>query len=145
MASKDTGFSTAEREAMRERAAELRAEKGGKKKADNLQSLLDKVAELPSPDQEIAATVHRIVSEVAPDLDARTWYGMAAWERDGAVLVFVQPASKFGTRYSTLGFNDNADLDDGDMWPAGFAVQKMTPSVKKRIVELVTRAVGQSG
>lgn len=142
MAKKDGGFSEAEREAMKERAAELRAEKGGKKKADNLQALLDKVAELEGPDQEIAAAVHTIVSEVAPDLAARTWYGMPAWERDGAVLVFVQPAGKFGTRYSTLGFNDNAALDDGDLWATGFAVTKVTPAVRKKMVELITKATG---
>ena len=142
MAKKDGGFSEAEREAMKERAAELRAEKGGKKKADNLQALLDKVAELEGPDQEIAAKVHTIVTEVAPDLAARTWYGMPAWERDGAVLVFVQPAGKFGTRYSTLGFNDNAALDDGDLWATGFAVTKVTPAVRKKMVELITKATG---
>ena len=142
MAKKDGGFSEAEREAMKERAAELRAEKGGKKKADNLQALLDKVAELEGPDQEIAATVHTIVTEAAPDLAARTWYGMPAWERDGAVLVFVQPAGKFGTRYSTLGFNVNAALDDGDLWATGFAVTKVTPAVRKKMVELITKATG---
>jgi len=104
--------------------------------------LLDKVAELEGPDQEIAATVHTIVTEVAPDLAARTWYGMPAWERDGAVLVFVQPAGKFGTRYSTLGFNDNAALDDGDLWATGFAVTKVTPAVRKKMVELITKATG---
>lgn len=141
MAERNTGFSEAELAAMKERAAELRAEKGGKKKADNLQALIDKIAEMPEGDREIAAAIHLIVSEVAPELAPRTWYGMPAWEKDGNVLVFVQVASKFGVRYSTLGFQDNAALDDGDMWPTSFAIPAMTDTVRERIRELVQQAV----
>lgn len=141
MAENTSGFSEAELAAMKERAAELRAEKGGKKKADNLQALLDKIAEMPEGDKEIAAAVHSIVTEVAPELAPRTWYGMPAWEKDGNVLVFVQVASKFGVRYSTLGFQDNATLDDGDMWPTSFAIPAMTDTVRERVRELVQQAV----
>ena len=126
---------------MKERAEELRAEKGGRKKADNLQALLDKIAEMPDGDRQIAVALHQVVSEVAPDLAPRLWYGMPAYERDGKVLVFLQPAEKFETRYSTLGFNDVASLDDGDMWATSFAVPAMTPAVKKQMTALVTKAV----
>lgn len=141
MTDNTTGFSEFELAAMKERAAELRAQKGGKKKADNLQAALDKIAELSGDEQEVAVTLHQIVGDVAPDLEARTWYGMPAYARDGAVLVFLQPGSKFETRYSTVGFNDNAALDDGDMWPASFAVTRTTDEVKARLTELVTHAV----
>lgn len=140
--SKTDGFTAQERAAMKERAAELRAQKGGKKKEANLQALLDKVAELPPADQKIAAGVHALVTELAPELEARTWYGMPAWARDGDILLFVQPAEKFGTRYSTIGFNDNAQLDDGQMWPTGFAVTTFSPAVRERVAELVRRALG---
>lgn len=136
------GFTAEERAAMKERAAELRAQKGGRKKEANLTALLEKVAELPPAEQEIAAAVHTLVTELAPQLEARTYYGMPAWAEDGSVLLFVQPASKFGTRYSTLGFNDNARLDDGELWPTSFAVPALTPAVQDRIAELVRRAVG---
>lgn len=137
-----TGFSAAERQAMKDRAEELRAEKGGRKKADALQSLLEKIEQMSEGDRVIAVALHQIVSEVAPDLIARTWYGMQAYEKDGAVLVFLQDSGKFGTRYCTLGFNDNAALDDGDMWPTTFAIPGLTDDVKMRITELVRRAVG---
>lgn len=127
---------------MKERAAELRAQKGGKKKEANLQALLDKIAELPPADRQIAAGVHALVTELAPELEARTWYGMPAWARDGDILLFVQPAAKFGTRYSTIGFNDNARLDDGPMWPTGFAVTTFSPEVRDRVAGLVRRALG---
>lgn len=139
----DDGFSAEERAAMKERAAELRAQKGGRKKEADLRNLLDKIAELPPGDREIAATVHVLVTEIAPELDARTYYGMPAWAKDGNVLVFVQPATKFGTRYATLGFNDNAQLDDGEMWPNSFAVPAMTDGVRQRVAGLIRRAVGR--
>jgi len=136
------GFTPEERAAMKERAAELRAEKGGKKKEAGLQALLEKIAEMPKADQEIAAGLHTLVSEIAPELEPKTWYGMPAYARDGAVLLFMQPADKFGSRYSTIGFNDNAKLDEGDLWPTGFAVTTFTPAVRKRIAELVTKSLG---
>lgn len=137
------GFTAEEKAAMKERAAELRAQKGGRKKEADLQALLDTIAAMPPADQEVAAGLHTLITETAPQLDPRTWYGMPAYARDGQVLVFLQPADKFGTRYCTLGFNDNARLDDGDMWPTGFAVTRLTPAVRQRISELVRTAVVQ--
>lgn len=140
------GFSDAELAAMKERAAEMRAEKGGKKKADFLAALWEKIDEMPEDEKEIAAGVHRIVEEVAPDLVARTWYGMPAYERSGSgnrgggVILFVQPASKFGARYTTLGFNDGATLDDGEMWPTSFAIPAWGDAVRERVTELVRAA-----
>jgi len=127
-----------------ERAAELRAQKGGRKKEADLKALLAKIEELPPGDREIAATVHTLVTELAPELDARTYYGMPAWAKDGSVLLFVQPASKFNTRYATLGFNDNAQLDDGGMWPTAFAIPAMTDEVREQVAALVRRAVGRA-
>ncbi|GAA4283763.1 DUF1801 domain-containing protein [Brevibacterium daeguense] len=138
------GFSEAEREAMKARAAELRVERGGKKKADFLQALMERIDEMPPVDQEIAVAVHSIVTELAPELTPRTWYSMPAYEKDGNVVIFLQDAAKFGTRYATLGFNDSAQLDDGDIWLASYAIPRLTDSVKEKIAELVARAVGQS-
>lgn len=138
----ESGFSKAELAAMRERAEELRAQKGGRKKADNLQALLDKITELPDDDKQIAVALHQVVSEVAPELVPRLWYGMPAYELDGSVLVFLQPASKFETRYSTLGFNDIAELDDGDIWATSFAIPAFTEGVKRQMIRLVKRAIG---
>lgn len=137
-----SGFTKAEQQAMQERAQELRAQKGGKKKADNLQALMDKVAELPEGDRAIAVALHQVVTEVAPDLAPRTWYGMPAYEKDGDVLLFLQPSSKFDVRYSTLGFNQGATLDDGDMWPISYAIPELTDPVRVKMTELVRAAVG---
>lgn len=134
------GFSAAERQAMKDRAVE----KGGRKKADALQSLLEKIEQMPEGDRAIAVALHQVVGEVVPELTARTWYGMQAYEKDGAVLVFLQDSGKFDTRYSTLGFNDNAALDDGEMWPTTYAIPALTDGVKERMAELVRRAVGVS-
>ncbi|WP_125107652.1 iron chaperone [Gulosibacter massiliensis] len=136
------GFTKAEREAMQERAEELRAEKGGKTKAKNLEALLETIEELPAGDRAIAVALHQVVTEVAPHLDGRTWYGMPAYELDGDVVLFLQVTSKFDTRYSTLGFNQDARLDDGEMWPTHFAIPKLTDDVVKRMRTLVRTAVG---
>lgn len=136
------GFSEAEREAMKARAEELRAEKGGRRKAADLEKLLETIEGLPDQDRELAAGLHTLVAETAPDLEGRTWYGMPAWAKDGQILLFLQPSGKFETRYSTVGFNDGAQLDDGDMWPTSFAVTTLTPEVKERVTELVRRALG---
>ncbi|CCH74192.1 conserved hypothetical protein [Nostocoides australiense Ben110] len=141
-ATKEGGFTAEERAAMKERAAELKADKGGKKKADELQSLLDKIAEMPAEDRVIAERLHALMSKIAPDLAAKTWYGMPAYARDGKPLVFLQNAAKFGTRYCTLGFQDNAALDDGDMWPTSFAVTTWNDAVEKKVTALVRKAVG---
>jgi uncharacterized protein YdhG (YjbR/CyaY superfamily) len=137
------GFSAAEREAMKQRAEELRTARGGRKKADDLQAALDAIAQMPDGDRAIAERVHAIVTREAPHLLARTWYGMPAYADGKTVVCFFQGAAKFGTRYATLGFNDAARLDDGDLWPVTFAVVAWTDQVQARIEDLVRTAVGQ--
>ena len=140
---KTAGFTDAERAAMKERAEELRLEgRGGKKKAEAAQACLEKIAEMPKADRVIAERIHAIVADVAPDLEPKTMYGMPAYARDGKVVCFFQAASKFGTRYSTLGFEDQANLDDGTMWPVTYAVTKLTAANVKQIEALIRRAVG---
>lgn len=135
------GFSETERAAMKERAEELRAQgRGGKKKADDIQSVLDKIAEMPEPDRTLAERIHAIVSAAAPELAPKTWYGMPAYARDGKVVCFFQAAAKFGARYATLGFNDPANLDEGTMWPTSFAITGLADAEVKKIGELVRRA-----
>jgi len=135
------GFSEAEREAMRQRAEELRAERGGGRKADALQAALDAIAAMPDADRVIAERVHAIVTRVAPHLLARTWYGMPAYADGKDVVCFFQGAAKFDARYATLGFNDSARLDDGEMWPVAFAIVGWTDEVAKRVEVLVRGAV----
>ena len=137
------GFTAEERAAMKERAAELRSEgKGGAKKADGLQALLAKIAEMAPEDRALAERVHVAVTTNAPELLPKTWYGMPAYaDADGKVVVFFQDAGKFSYRYATLGFQEAANLDDGDMWPASFALVKWSPAVEKKVVELVRAAV----
>jgi uncharacterized protein YdhG (YjbR/CyaY superfamily) len=139
-----SGFTDAERAAMKERAEELRASgRGGNKKAEEAQALLDKIAEMPQPDRGYAERIHAIVTEVAPELHHKTWYGMPAYYLDGKPAIFFQPASKFDARYATLGFNDPAMLDDGNMWPTAYAVVGMSQAEEKQIRELVERAVSR--
>jgi uncharacterized protein YdhG (YjbR/CyaY superfamily) len=137
------GFSAEERAAMKQRAAELRAEgKKGAKKADGLQAVLDAIEKMAPEDRALAERVHVAVTSTAPDLSPKTWYGMPAYANaDGKVVVFFQDAGKFKYRYSTLGFQDTANLDDGDMWPASFALLRWSPAVEKKVVELVRAAV----
>ena len=137
------GFSAQERAAMKQRAAELRAEgKKGAKKADGLQAALDSIAKMAPEDRALAERVHVTVTAAAPDLSPKTWYGMPAYENaDGKVVVFFQDSGKFSYRYSTLGFQDTANLDDGDLWPTSYAIQKWSPVVEKKVVELVKAAV----
>jgi uncharacterized protein YdhG (YjbR/CyaY superfamily) len=137
------GFSAEERAAMKERAAELRAEgKTGAKKADGLQAVLDSIAKMAPEDRALAERVHVTVSAVAPDLSPKTWYGMPAYaDADGKVVVFFQDSGKFKYRYSTLGFQETANLDDGDMWPVSYALQKWSPAVEKKVTELVQAAI----
>src|SRR5690242_14579814 len=136
------GFSAEERAAMKERAAELRAEgKKGAKKADGLQAVLDRIGEMAPEDRALAERVHVAVTSTAPELMPKTWYGMPAYANaDGKVVVFFQDAGKFSYRYSTLGFQDAAHLDDGDMWPVAYALKKWSPVVEKKVAELVTAA-----
>jgi len=137
------GFSAEERAAMKERAAELRAEgKKGAQKADGLQAVLDRIAELAPEDRALAERVHVTVTTAAPELSPKTWYGMPAYANsDGKVVVFFQDAGKFNYRYSTLGFQDAANLDDGDMWPVSYALTTWSPGVEKQVAELVQAAI----
>src|SRR3954452_670891 len=148
MATKSTsteseGFTAAERAAMKERAAELRAEgKKGAKKADGLQAVLDRIAEMAPEDRALAERVHMTVTAAAPELLPKTWYGMPAYANaDGKVVVFFQDSGKFNYRYSTLGFQDAANLDDGDMWPVSYALKNWSPVVEAKVVELVKAAI----
>lgn len=135
------GFSEAERATMQQRAEELRAERGGRKKADALQATLEAIAEMPDDDRLIAERIHVIVTRVAPHLLPRTWYGMPAYADGKDVVCFFQGAAKFDTRYATLGFNDGAQLDDGAMWPVAFAIVSWTDAVATGIEELVRAAI----
>lgn len=135
-------FTAEERAAMKERAREVRTAKTRAGKADPLADLLAKIAEMPDADRAIAEKVHEIVTEAAPGLTPKTWYGQPAYAKDGKVVVFFQASAKFKTRYSTLGFNEDAALDDGEIWPTAFAVTKVTPAVEAQIRDLVVRAAG---
>jgi uncharacterized protein YdhG (YjbR/CyaY superfamily) len=137
------GFSAEERAAMKERATELRADgKKGAKMADGLQAVLDAIAKMAPEDRELAERVHVTVTATAPELSPKTWYGMPAYANaDDKVVVFFQDSGKFKYRYSTLGFQDTAKLDDGDLWPTSYALQKWSPAVEKQVVELVKAAI----
>ena len=137
------GFSAAERAAMKERAAELRGSgKKGAKAADGLQAVLDKIAEMPPEDRALAERVHVTVTATAPELTPKTWYGMPAYANaDGKIVVFFQDAAKFSYRYATLGFQDAANLDDGDLWPVAYALRGWSAAVEKKVVALVQAAV----
>ena len=128
---------------MKERATELRAEgKKGAKKADELQAVLDSIAKMAPEDRALAERVHLTVTAAAPELSPKTWYGMPAYANaDGKVVVFFQDSGKFKYRYSTLGFQEAANLDDGDMWPTSYALQKWSPTVEKRVAALVKAAI----
>jgi len=135
---KSKGFTAEERAAMRERAKEL---KMAADKADGESDVLAKIAEMPAADRAMAERVHAVIKASAPELSPRTWYGMPAYAKDGNVLCHFKPASKFKTRYATLGFSDKANLDDGVMWPTEFAVEKLTADTEARIAALVKQAV----
>jgi uncharacterized protein YdhG (YjbR/CyaY superfamily) len=133
------GFSAEERAAMKERAKELRAEAA---RADGEKALLDKVAEMPASDRTMAKRIHEIVKANAPALSPKTWYGMPAYaNEDGKVVCFFTAADKFKERYATFGFNADANLDDGNMWPTAFALTKLTAAEEKKIAALVKKAV----
>ena len=136
------GFSSEERAAMKARANELRAEgKKGAKKADDLQAALDSIAQMAPDDRALAERVHATVTATAADLSPKTWYGMPAYANDaGKIVVAFKNSGKFNARYSTLEFQDAANLDDGEMWPVSFALTKWSPAVEKRIAELMRAA-----
>jgi hypothetical protein len=138
------GFTDEERAAMRERAQEQRAaaRRGPRgDKADGERDVLAKIAEMPEPDRAMAERLHALIKASAPALSPRTWYGMPAYARDGKVVCFYQSAQKFKTRYATLGFSDEANLDDGAMWPTAFALTELTAADEARIGALVKKAV----
>jgi len=141
--SESDGFTAEERAAMKERAAELRAEgKKGGKKADGLEELLTKIAEMAPSDRALAERVHVVVTANAPELSPKTWYGMPAYaNEDGKVVVFFQDAGKFKYRSSTLGFQEAANLDDGDLWPVSYALTNWSPAVEKKVAALVRAAI----
>ncbi len=141
--SNSTGFSAAERDAMKARAAELRAEgKKGAKAADGLQAVLDSIAAMTPEDRAIAERMHVTVTVTAPDLSPKTWYGMPAYANaDGKVVVAFKNSGKFGLRYSTLEFQDASNLDDGDLWPVSFAIRSWSPAVEEKVAALVAAAV----
>jgi uncharacterized protein YdhG (YjbR/CyaY superfamily) len=135
-----SGFTDEERAAMRERARELKAAaRGGAADAEG--DVLSKIAEMPERDRAIAERLHAIVKDSAPGLSPRTWYGMPAYAKDGKVVCFFQSAQKFKSRYATLGFSDQANLDDGAMWPTAYALKELTVADEARIVALVKKAV----
>ncbi len=136
-------FTEEERAAMKERAREVKAERarGRKGKADGEQDLLAKIAEMPKSDRVMAERLHVIVTEVAPELSPKTWYGMPAYAKDGKVVCCFQSADKFKARYATFGFNDTANLDDGAMWPTSFALKELTGTGEAKIRDLVKKAV----
>jgi uncharacterized protein YdhG (YjbR/CyaY superfamily) len=136
------GFSDEERAAMKERAQELKGRRGSRAgKADGERAVLDKIAELPEPDRAMAERLHAIIKASAPALSPKTWYGMPAYAKDGKVVCYFTPASKFKERYATFGFNAEANLDDGTMWPTSFALKKLTAADEARIAALVKKAV----
>jgi len=135
---KSQGFTAEERAAMKERVRELKA---AKNKADGEGDVLAKIAEMPGPDRALAKRVHALVKASAPALSPKTWYGMPAYAKDGKIVCFFQSADKFKSRYATLGFSDQANLDEGHMWPTTFALTKLTAAEEAKITALVRRAV----
>jgi uncharacterized protein YdhG (YjbR/CyaY superfamily) len=135
---KSKGFTAEERAAMKERAQELKAEA---RNADGEKALLAKIAEMPASDRAMAERLHAIVKATAPALSPKTWYGMPAYARDGKVVCYFQSADKFKARYATLGFSDEANLDEGTMWPTAFALKELTAAAEAQIGALVKEAV----
>ena len=142
---KTSGFSAEEKAAMKEAAAERRAQEKRSKElgaaAADLADVLEKIAAMPEPDRSLATQVHEIVMTACPDLAPKTWYGMPAYALNGKTICFFQNASKFKYRYSTLGFQDAANVDEGDFWPVAYAIVAIDQATTKRITELVKRAV----
>ena len=134
---KSPTFTPEERAAMKERARELKAEAS---RADGERALLAKIAEMPDADRTMAERLHAIVTQNAPELSPKTWYGMPAYAKDGKIVCFFQSADKFNARYATFGFNDAANLDDGAMWPTSFALKQLTDAEAAKIGALVRKA-----
>ena len=139
---KSEGFTDEERAAMKERAQELKAEaRANKDKVDGESEVLAKIAELPEPDRTMGKRLHDIIKASAPTLSPKTWYGMPAYAKDGKVVCFFQSAQKFKSRYATFGFSDEANLDEGAMWPTSFALKELTATEEAKISALVKKAV----
>jgi uncharacterized protein YdhG (YjbR/CyaY superfamily) len=143
---KSKGFTEEERAAMKERAQELKAEprrgaRANKNKADGESDVLAKIAGMQGPDRALAKRLHAIIKASAPALSPKTWYGMPAYARDGKVVCYFQSAQKFKSRYATFGFSDDANLDEGAMWPTSFALKELTDAEEARISALVKKAV----
>jgi uncharacterized protein YdhG (YjbR/CyaY superfamily) len=132
------GWSPEERAAAKAYAAELKAEERG---ANDEKAALEAIAAMPPKDRAMGKRIHEIVKASAPDIAAKTWYGMPAYAKDGKVICFFQSAAKFKARYATLGFNDPANLDEGTMWPTSWALKELTPADEKKIAALVKKAV----
>ena len=142
---KTAGLTAEEREAMKDRAEELKAEarRGRASKEDEENAVLAKIAALPERDRAMAERLHTIIKASAPGLSAKTWYGMPAYAKDGNVICFFQSAHRFKTRYATFGFSDKANLDEGRMWPTAFALAELTPAEEARIISLVKKAASK--
>ncbi len=134
------GFTEEERAAMKDRAAELKAEARRGKDVDAENEVLAKIAEMPEPDRAMGERIHAIVKANAPELKAKLWYGMPAYAKDGKVVCFFKNAAKFDSRYATFGFEEAANLDDGSMWPSSFALTELTDADEKKLGELVKQA-----
>jgi uncharacterized protein YdhG (YjbR/CyaY superfamily) len=139
----DKAFSAEERAAIKERAREVKAEKRrGAAKEDGVRDVLEKIAEMPDADRDMAERIHAVILASAPSLSPKTWYGMPAYaNEDGKVVCFFTPAAKFKERYATFGFNADANLDDGSMWPTSWALTKLTKADEARLAALVKKAV----
>jgi uncharacterized protein YdhG (YjbR/CyaY superfamily) len=135
-----SGFTAEERAAMKERAAEVRAEARRQSKADAEAAVLAKIAEMPEPDRSMGERLHAVVRAGAPDLEPKLWYGMPAYAKDGKLVCFFKPASKFQSRYATFGFEEAANLDDGVMWSTSWALTKLTAAEEKKLATLVKKA-----
>ncbi len=142
-----SGFTEEEKAAMKERAKELKKEarrsaKKEKQREEGESDIMEKVAEMSETDRKMVTRLHELITETAPELMPRTWYGMPAYaNEDGKVVCFFQAAEKFKTRYSSFGFSDSANLDVGDMWPVSYALKQLTPAVEARVVDLVKKAL----
>ena len=141
-ATKYEGFTDDERDAMKQRAKELKSETRRGAQVDTESETLAKIAEMQDSDRVMAERVHAVITASAPTLTPKLWYGMPAYARDGKIICFFQPAAKFKARYATLGFNDDATLDDGNVWPTAYAVKELTAADEATIAALVKRAVG---
>jgi uncharacterized protein YdhG (YjbR/CyaY superfamily) len=140
---KASGFTAEERAAVKDLVQERKIV-WGKNRADDDRAVLAKISQMPEPDRSLAERLHEIIQANAPTLSPRLWYGMPAYTKEGVVLCFFQPAHKFKARYGTLGFNNEAKLDEGAMWPTAFAVKELNATAEARVVALVKKAVGHA-